>query len=178
MVKSSAFYQFWKYRATKCDLHSTYTQSTCHNIYKIHRFQMLGHVYTQTMHFRPNVLRMPMEKLKNTLTQYVWNLLCVRVCVCFSLYWFACIIILNAKQQAFELYVLVVYWWLLLVTFLLLQSLIHTSSSTTNNNNTKLIAVHTESGKKHTVDKIQMKSSSRSNTYVQNVKFRLFVFFS
>lgn len=38
-------------------------------------------------------------------------------------------------------------------------------------------------GKKHTVDKIQMKSSSRSNTYVQNVKFRLYrsrfgVFFS
>lgn len=46
---------------------------------------------------------------------------------------------------------------------------------------TKLITVETYSGKKHTVDKIQMKSSSRSNTYVQNVKFRLyrirFVFF-
>lgn len=47
-------------------------------------------------------------------------------------------------------------------------------SMSTRNNNIKLIAVETVFEKKHTVDKIQMKSSSRSNTYVQNVKFRLY----
>lgn len=110
---------------------------------------------TQTMQFRPTVVRMPVEQKLKTPLLVCWSpdeTVCVPPTI-------------NAKQRkAFENFCF--YFPLHLFGTSAVAVAAAPPTTTTKSNAIRR--------KAHTVDKIQMKSSSRSNTYVQNVKFRLF----